>query len=762
VATFLGPLADGRTLSQRHQDTTWLQRLGAGEDAERRRFEHDRKTAIAAAPALPGAAGRRRAHGRTPWLMRRPGSDAEVDLTAWHAQYGWDLMLADLIQKRAPELLTDRADSAGGNVHIICPMSDLHGTARDDGTFVWDGCGWPPPASGTGFRRGGMFCNHTGCSGRSEGENLAVLLDAGVLTWADLDAIERRITETRRAAVAELPPVESELFEETEGGGDEQQAEKPRASPPPSSSSPMKDGDRPPPLPSADAGGGARAGPKLNWRDLDPREDVAKWIDRLNQDYMIIGDGGPSVIEEQFDPELNSYGYIPYKPQALPTLFDHHRVCIDVDKKGSRILENPVKVWLQHPKARRYRKGLGFNPAGLRDPEKYNLWKGWGVVPRPGDWSRMQKHILEVLCRGDQTAYAYLIGWMAWRVQHPDRKPEVLVVLRGKEGSGRGLLGHALLHLAGAHGIYINSADRLLGRFNAFLRNKIFAFFDEAFFAGDKKHEGLLKSLVTEGRQPIEAKFKELQEMLDRLGAIAASNNQWVVPAGLNSRRFFVLDVNDARLKDFPYFAAIEEQLKGGGYEAMLWDLLHRDLTGFNIRDIPETAALVEQRRLTLSGPHAWLEQVLSRGFVWESKLGLHDHFGRWHPKTSMDLLYRSYEAFIRSRSLERHPLSRELLGGFLQEMGYAPVRWRNAVIDEGWVPVSKNSTRRQPGLIKTPRAHGYAFGNLAAARAQFCKTTGLPDKWADAEGEDVDEDESTPGDEQAPVAGDTDRLDDV
>jgi hypothetical protein len=77
-----------------------------------------------------------------------------------------------------------------------------------------------------------------------------------------------------------------------------------------------------------------------------------------------------------------------------------------------------------------------------------------------------------------------------------------------------------------------------------------------------------------------------------------------------------MLDVSDARLRDFPYFAAIQEQLENGGYEAMLWELLYHDLAGFNVHEVPVTAALVEQRRLTLSGPHAWLEQVLARGFV--------------------------------------------------------------------------------------------------------------------------------------------------
>jgi hypothetical protein len=131
-----------------------------------------------------------------------------------------------------------------------------------------------------------------------------------------------------------------------------------------------------------------------------------------------------------------------------------------------------VELWLKHPKARRYRKGFAFNPAGITDREQYNLWKGWGVTPRQGDWSLLRRHTLEVLCRGDQATFDYLFGWMAWRFQHPEQKPGVLMVMRGKEGSGRGILGHALLRLAGTHGLYINAADRLLGRFTRRLRRQ--------------------------------------------------------------------------------------------------------------------------------------------------------------------------------------------------------------------------------------------------------------------------------------------------
>jgi hypothetical protein len=38
-----------------------------------------------------------------------------------------------------------------------------------------------------------------------------------------------------------------------------------------------------------------------------------------------------------------------------------------------------------------------------------------------------------------------------------------------------------------------------------------------------------------------------------------ASNNDWVIPAGPDARRFFVLNVSDARKQDFSYFEKINK-----------------------------------------------------------------------------------------------------------------------------------------------------------------------------------------------------------
>ena len=206
------------------------------------------------------------------------------------------------------------------------------------------------------------------------------------------------------------------------------------------------------------------------------------------------------------------------------------------------------------------------------------------LSPSRGSWKRLQDHILNVVCSGNTEHRDWLMGWMARLVQRPGEQGEVAVVMRGIEGAGKGTLAKALLHILGQHGLAISNAKHLTGNFNGHLRDYVLLFADEAFFAGDRAHVGVLKALITEPTLTIEAKFQNAVQMPNFVHLMMASNEDWVVPASLEARRFFVLEVSAAKANDHAYFAAIWAEMEDGGYEAMLHDLLDHDLTFFNHR----------------------------------------------------------------------------------------------------------------------------------------------------------------------------------
>ena len=483
---------------------------------------------------------------------------------------------------------------------------------------------------------------------------------------------------------------------------------------------------------------------ELGWRGSRERTDqsgpatgssaVEAIVDELNGRYMVVNEAGKAVIYEPgFDPVLRRRRFDRITFEDLNRLYLNRTIEVGVDEKGRPILWTVAKVWLRHERRRQFIGGICFDPARRRVAEGVlNLWEGFAVTPRPGGWSLMREHIRQVICDGDDERFDYLMGWMARMLQRPAEQGEVAVVMKGGEGTGKGTLAKALLKIAGHHGLAISNAKHLIGNFNAHLRDAIFLFADEAFFAGDKSHVGVLKSLITEPYLTVEAKFQNAIQSPNFLHVMMASNEEWVVPASQDARRFFVLEVSEDRKSDHHYFGAIAAQMAAGGYEAMLHDLLAHDLTTFNVRAVPVTEGLQRQRKLSLPTTEAWWQDCLERGYVFRSRLGLEAHFAEWMPEASTELLFASYTDFAERRR-ERHPLTRESLGRFLKRVGCTPKRLTHAVVGEHLTDErdAYGNSRRIAKVIEGDRPPGYSVGPLRLARSDFTEAVNVSVEWS-------------------------------
>lgn len=505
-------------------------------------------------------------------------------------------------------------------------------------------------------------------------------------------------------------------------------------------------GNRPPPPESPDDYGTTTSKPRPNNNDAAQPESpsdaaiddpVSALVAEFNRKYWVINESGKAIIyAPNFDPILNRRYHHRMGFSDLGKLYMNRRVKIGQGKNGEPILADAATVWLRHRDRKQFIGGVTFDPGGNhQDPEILNLWQGFAVNPARGRWNLMQDHILTVICASDREHYDYLIAWMARLIQFPAQQGEVSVVLKGIEGTGKGLFARALLTILGQHGLTISHAKHLTGNFNAHLRDCVFLFADEAFYAGDKAHVGVLKALITEPTLTVEAKYQNAVQAPNFVHLMMASNETWVVPASLEARRFLVLLTAATKVGNRPYFSAIQKQMEQGGYEAMLHDLLHHNLADFNVRDVPDTEGLQEQKKLSLGTSEAWWLDVLHRGYVYRSKLGLEEHFGQWHDTVTTEVLYSSYSEFAKARN-ERHPMAREWFGRFMIDMGAKYTQPRKAVMGEHLTD-SVNAygvTSRKAALIEKDRATGYDLGNLKAARNAFIKATNLPTKWEAAD----------------------------
>jgi hypothetical protein len=360
---------------------------------------------------------------------------------------------------------------------------------------------------------------------------------------------------------------------------------------------------------------------------LTPPGEAQAILADMNRDHSVVIIGARARVL-RFEDALHLAGgerYILRSPTYLKfedfKNYLSNRFCYD--RNGRAFAVNrygaPLSIaewWIEHPDRKTY-PGVVFLPGGAAVVDgRLNLWTGFGVQPRRGDWERMKTHISEVLANGDAEVNAYILNWMADAVQRPDRQAEVALVFVGGLGTGRGILGRCLCRIFGRHGLHISTPEHLTGKFNAHMQSCCFLFADEAFAPQDKKAEGALKRLITEDTLFIEPKGVDAFAAPNLMHVMLASNHDYVVPAGEKERRHLVQAVSKAHQQDPAWFEPIYEEMRSGGLEAMLYDLLRRDLGDWRPRQIVRTAALGRQQDESLCPLDQWWLELLHTGVL--------------------------------------------------------------------------------------------------------------------------------------------------
>ena len=452
----------------------------------------------------------------------------------------------------------------------------------------------------------------------------------------------------------------------------------------------------------------------------DQGADIRQLLAAMNQTFAAVKYGGQILVATIIGNEIEFM-----KTDDFHKMFANLVVYEEVnDGQQGAPRKHAIKVskrWFDWEGRQQYHgRGVVFEPgAPLENPnDMLNLWRGFGITPKPGDWSLMRAHILNVVCAGNQDYFDYLIKWMAYAVQHLDEPMGVAVAFLGAQGAGKGFVARTFGQFFGKHFAHIANGDQLTGRFNASLGTSCAVFLDEALWAGDKKGEGVLKALITEPTFQLEAKFRDPIMVENRLRIIVASNNDWAVPTGIGDRRWFVLNVANtyAGTGHRNYWSALHAEKNNGGAAAMLHALLAMDLRQFDVRAIPHTAAKAHQQVLSLNGTGSWLHHVLQDG-----RIG----YERWNANgltTSKDDAYMRYEEFSKGQHDWRPEIKavwsktiRTMLGSCVSD------------------------TRQQTSM---GRVRSFQFASLADCRRQFASHIGAPD----LEWEPDNEPETAPG----------------
>lgn len=379
----------------------------------------------------------------------------------------------------------------------------------------------------------------------------------------------------------------------------------------------------------------------------------------LNKEFAVVLVGGKCCILREFiDPITGRADIALLSPADLHNYFANRTVEVGTAMKPKMLAVS--KVWMEWAERRQF-DGLVFDPAGKHKGGKfYNLFRGMPIRPVAGECALILKHILKVICSGNEWHYRYLIRWLARCVQFPGgERPGICVVLLGRQGTGKGMLLRVFGALFGPHFLHITSGAQLTGRFNSHLKDCLVCFSDEGVWGGDKVAEGMLKGLITEPTIFCEPKGKDGYVVENHVNLIMASNSKWVVPAGLEERRYYVLEVSDCHMQDKVYFKALAEEIENGGQEAFMHHLLNEiDVSEVDLRSPPQTAGLFDQKLKTMRSIEKWWYQLLCDGGFPDVAVDVHEKLyvrpgttGDWPEWYSTEDLHFAYHDYAKANN---------------------------------------------------------------------------------------------------------------
>jgi hypothetical protein len=339
-------------------------------------------------------------------------------------------------------------------------------------------------------------------------------------------------------------------------------------------------------------------------------------IERMNGRICRVTEGADTLLYENMGPR----GYHWRRPQGVEIAWGGARMLL-AEGNGRRQTK-PLTLcqwWANHPKQLPPALPV-FKPnesPGRIGGNEFNMWGDWSVQPDPNYDIKdpnsevriiiIIDHIRNVLCRRQRDRFEYVVKWLAWKVQHPEERPETAIVFRsGPEGTGKNMVMDMYAELFGAHGTVFGDKRAVIGE-HATNEYLCVGVIDEALFHGDKQTTDMMKSLITGKTRVINPKFRDQRPIKNMAGFIIHSNHDIVVTLGSHARRHVVLDVDESKIGDLAYFDRLQAAMENGGRGQFLHFLKNCELANWHPRRIIHTEETTSHQIAGMGATLKWL-----------------------------------------------------------------------------------------------------------------------------------------------------------
>jgi putative DNA primase/helicase len=238
---------------------------------------------------------------------------------------------------------------------------------------------------------------------------------------------------------------------------------------------------------------------------------------------------------------------------------------------------------------------IAFNS---KNPKVFSLFQGFKYSEANkidyliiGRWLNLVK---EVVANNNKDVYEYILNWIAFIIQNVGVKTGIALVLKGRQGIGKGRFSDVVAELISGYSQQnITDIAELTGTFNSVVEGNMLIVLNEIRNVGEERMANFdsLKSIITEDKIRINEKNMPRREAENVANFIFITNNSYPVKVEEGDRRYLVCDCSSIRKDDFDYFQELSKGLTPLFYQMLFTYFIQRDLKDFNVRKIPMTEA---------------------------------------------------------------------------------------------------------------------------------------------------------------------------
>lgn len=219
-------------------------------------------------------------------------------------------------------------------------------------------------------------------------------------------------------------------------------------------------------------------------------------------------------------------------------------------------------------------------------------------------------HIKDNWANGDDKIYNYILSLFAHIIQKPHERTLVNLVIRGEQGTGKGIVLNKFKDIIGEkYFFHPTSIDHVLGKFTSLMDDKLLIFLDEMMWGGDHEGANKLKKLITEETRISEEKFCAPRVVKQNAQFITASNNENPISVEAKDRRSFVINTQNGLLSDKGKILAKNiSDLSPYDFASFLYEY---DISNFDPKKIICTDVLNELKTFNMTNVHKfWLDLI--------------------------------------------------------------------------------------------------------------------------------------------------------